>query len=201
MKLAEGLELQFEPGTDNAYSNGGPVILGLIIEKYTDMSYYDAVRKYVYGPAGMKHSDHYKANDSASGIAVGYMAGEDGLVSNSEDLGLMGSPAGGGYATANDLLKFSKAIEAGLLLDQATLDQIWTPYEELGPDFGYGYLWGTGKISGQRWVGHNGGAPGISADYHYYPESGVTVVVLANRDRIAQPVSDWLNQLVSQSGK
>ena len=156
--------LLFDPGQGNAYSNGGPVILGLIVEKYMDMSYYEAVRRFIYQPAGMKHSDHYQTADKAAGLAVGYFQGPDGLVGNSEQLGLMGSPAGGGYASANDLLLFSNALASGKLLDRDTLEQMWTPYAELGPDFGYGYLWGIGSLNDRRWVGHNGGSPGVSAD-------------------------------------
>ena len=193
--------LLFDPGQGNAYSNGGPVILGLIIEKYMDMSYYEAVRRFIYQPAGMKHSDHYQTTDKMAGLAIGYYQGPDGLASNSEQLGLMGSPAGGGYASANDLLQFSNALASGILLDRDTLDQIWTPYAELGPDFGYGYLWGIGSLNNRRWVGHNGGSPGVSADYRYYPESGFTVIVLANRDQIAAPVSDWLNELITRSAE
>ena len=191
--------LLFDPGQGNAYSNGGPVILGLIVEKYMDMSYYEAVRRFIYQPAGMKHSDHYQTADKVAGLAVGYFQGPDGLVGNSEQLGLMGSPAGGGYASANDLLLFSNALASGKLLDRDTLEQMWTPYAELGPDFGYGYLWGIGSLNDRRWVGHNGGSPGVSADYRYYPESGYTVIVLANRDQIAAPVSDWLNELITRS--
>lgn len=97
------------------------------------------------------------------------------------------------------MLSFSAAISSGALLEAKTLAQIWTPYAELGPDFGYGYLWGIGTLNGHRWVGHNGGSPGVSADYRYYPESGYTVIVLSNRDYIARPVSDWLNELVTLS--
>lgn len=191
--------LLFEPGQGNEYSNGGPVILGLIVEKYMKMSYYDAARQFIYKPAGMSHSDHYRTDDRSAGLAIGYYPGPDGLSSNSEQLGLMGSPAGGGYASANDMLSFSAAISSGALLEAKTLAQIWTPYAELGPDFGYGYLWGIGTLNGHRWVGHNGGSPGVSADYRYYPESGYTVIVLSNRDYIARPVSDWLNELVTLS--
>ena len=96
-------------------------------------------------------------------------------------------------------MQFSNALASGILLDRDTLDQIWTPYAELGPDFGYGYLWGIGSLNNHRWVGHNGGSPGVSADYRYYPGSGFTVIVLANRDQIAAPVSDWLNELITRS--
>ena len=48
-------------------------------------------------------------------------------------------------------------------------------------------------------MGHNGGAPGISADFRYYPDEDLTVVVLANYDSAAIRVSGWVNALVSGS--
>jgi len=37
-------------------------------------------------------------------------------------------------------------------------------------------------VGGQRVVGHNGGAPGISGQLDVYPDAGLTVAVLANYD-------------------
>ena len=40
--------LLFEPGTNGSYSNAGYLVLGLIIEEITDLSYFDYVkRKYL----------------------------------------------------------------------------------------------------------------------------------------------------------
>jgi N-acyl-D-amino-acid deacylase len=48
-----GQPLDFEPGARRAYSNFGYMILGLVIQKYTDNDYYDFVQKYVLTPNGI----------------------------------------------------------------------------------------------------------------------------------------------------
>src|SRR5687768_16809605 len=45
--------LGFEPGTSRRYSNAGYIVLGLVVEKLSGMSYYDYVKTNIYAPAGM----------------------------------------------------------------------------------------------------------------------------------------------------
>lgn len=187
--------LLFAPGTGMEYSNGGPVILGLIIEKLSGLDYYEYIRQNIYRPAGMAHSDHFRRDDERTGFAVGYLPdGKD----NFQDLGLRGSAAGGGYASARDLRAFSRALSEGRLLAPDQLETLWTPRTEAGP-VGYGYLFGVGDSAGHRWIGHNGGAPGISAEFLHYPEDGLVVVVLANQDNAAMAMSEWLRALLEAS--
>jgi CubicO group peptidase (beta-lactamase class C family) len=49
--------LAFDPGTQRAYSNGGYIVLGLILEKASGETYYDYVQNHIFAPAGMNHSD------------------------------------------------------------------------------------------------------------------------------------------------
>ncbi len=192
--------LAFEPGSSSQYSNGGPVILGLIIEKLSGMDYYDYVREHIYKPAGMHNSDHYLRDDAKAGFAVGYQRTPDGdLQDNFGFLGLRGSAAGGGYASANDLLALARALRDEKLLPRDRLEALWEPRHQQDDTMGYGYLFGTGRQNGMRWVGHNGGVPGISADFRYYPDHDITVVVLSNYDGAAMQVSGWVNALVSAS--
>lgn len=48
-----GQPLQFNPGAREAYSNIGALALGLVIEKYSGMSYIDFVRQEVFAPLGV----------------------------------------------------------------------------------------------------------------------------------------------------
>ncbi len=57
---------------------------------------------------------------------------------------------------------------------------------------------GTGVTNGKRWVGHNGGAPGVSADFRYFPDDGITVIVLGNQSGVAMGVSGWLVDLLTK---
>jgi CubicO group peptidase (beta-lactamase class C family) len=192
--------LVFEPGSDYQYSNGGPVVLGLIIEAVSGLDYYDYIREYVYAPAGMAHSGHYNKIETSSGKAIGYLnaeAGEDPvLISNFEDLGNIGSPAGGGYASANDLLGFATALYDGSLIDAGHREEMTTFKVEEAPGEGYAYLYADRRVNGRRYIGHNGGAPGINAEFSVFPDSAYVIVVLSNVDANATPVADQIRQWV-----
>lgn len=191
--------LLFRPGERMEYSNGGPVILGLVIEALSGRSYRDYVRQHIYRPAGMKHSDHFRRDDRTAGFALGYMRSEeDRWQDNERDLGLRGSAAGGGYASARDLHRFSRALSQQRLLSRQQLEVLWTPYTQPGP-IGYGYLFSVGNTAGKRWVGHNGGAPGISAEFMHHPDDGLVIIVLANQDHAAMPMREWLHALLEAS--
>lgn len=109
----------FEPGTDQRYSNAGFVVLGLVIERVSGESYYDYVRRHIYEPAGMTRTAHYAVDSLPPNTAVGYTRGGGGnpppnapLHPNTAMLPGRGSAAGGGYSTADDLLRFLAAIRA-----------------------------------------------------------------------------------------
>ena len=64
--------LDFEPGTDNQYSNGGFVVLGIIIERVSGESYFDFVRRHIFEPAGMNDTDSFEADEIIENLASGY---------------------------------------------------------------------------------------------------------------------------------
>lgn len=190
--------LLFEPGQGIEYSNGGPVILGLIIEALSGSDYYEYVREHIYQPAGMRNADHYRRDNLDAGFAAGYVMTDEGWRDNRQDLSVRGSAAGGGYASARDLHAFSRALMNERLLTRAQLDVLWEAHIQPGP-IGYGYLFSVGNTSGRRWIGHNGGAPGISAEFLYYPDDGLVIIVLANQDRAATAIREWLHAQVPAS--
>ena len=123
--------LLFEPGTDNRYSNGGYVVLGLIVEKASGMSYFDYVRENIYEPAGMENTDHLMADMPAENVASGYTRNWDGKEHPNEPRRnniytrpARGSSAGGGYSTADDLLKLVLALKADRLSAPETAEDV-----------------------------------------------------------------------------
>ena len=64
--------LLFEPGTSEAYSNGGYVLLGAIIEQVSGQSYHDYLRDHVFRPAGMRNTVPYDSRVAGTSAAVGY---------------------------------------------------------------------------------------------------------------------------------
>lgn len=168
--------LLFGPGEKRHYSNNGYVVLGKIIEVLSGQGYYDYIRENIYRPAGMGNSNHYELDIPVSNLAIGYT--KEGLKCSSQNvsrrnnmflIGIKGSPAGGGYSTVNDLLKFDKALHNHVLLSPKYTSTILLPANaEQGKE--------------PRVVTLAGGAPGVAAFYVKYFASGHTVIILSNYD-------------------
>ncbi|HMA35571.1 MAG TPA: serine hydrolase domain-containing protein [Chloroflexia bacterium] len=200
LPFVAGQPLAFPPGSQWAYSNAGYVVLGAIVETVAGQSYYDYVRRQIYAPAGMRDSDSYGRDEAIPNLARGYSKGQD----TADWLAGRGSPAGGGYATAGDLLQFSLALRGHRLLDAAmtaTLlaGKVATPLPTAPgqPGVQYAYGFGDQRVNGVRIVGHNGGGPGISAWFDMYPEQDLTFVVLGNCDEAARPVTRQARQILT----
>ncbi len=166
--------LQFEPGTNQRYSNAGYVILGLLIERLSGEDYYDYVRRHIFEPAGMTRTVSWTVDSLPPNTARGYTRGDQDappstpLRPNTTMLPGRGSSAGGGYATAHDLLRLLNALRAGTIPS--------------GPPAG---------------IGIAGGAPGLNAALEGDLPGGYDLIVLANLDppaaeRVARIVRGWL---------
>ena len=177
--------LEFEPGTSRRYSNGGYIVLGLLIEKVSGQDYYAYVREHIFRPTGMQNSDWYSVYETVANRATGYTRENRATSSSSERgdntrfLPARGSSAGGGFSTAGDLLKFSLALQSGALRI---------------PDFGQNE---GAKHSGFPGLGIAGGSPGVNAALEVESETGYTVIVLSNYDppsaeKVARQIRQWL---------
>ena len=174
LPLFADLPLEFEPGTSNKYSNGGYIVLGLIVENVSGVDYYSYVRENILKPCGMLASDWFARDAKVPNLAKGYtLEGGTGAgrVLNHATLPGRGSSAGGGYATAEDLLKYVLALKDKKLFL---------------PDTAAG-------------LGIAGGAPGINSIIEWDARTGNTVIVLTNFDpptagRTARQITSWLPQ-------
>jgi D-alanyl-D-alanine carboxypeptidase len=178
--------LAFEPGQRWQYSNAGYIVLGAIIERVTGQSYYDYVQQHIFKPARMTDTGFYPLAGDLPGAAIPYTNSdpkgtEEGTRHAAQRDELRGGPAGGGYSTVDDLLKFAIALRHHKLLSQQYTDIVTTG--KVDTPFGkYGYGFGDVNFNGVHSFGHNGGAPGISAQLDIYPDLGYTVVVMSNYD-------------------
>jgi CubicO group peptidase (beta-lactamase class C family) len=100
MELFQSDSLLFEPGTSEAYSNGGYVILGAIIEKVSGQSYHDYLRDHVFKPAGMNNTVPQDLRSDYANSAVGYTRQPGGAPQGDTRLAGAGSRPGYGQAQA-----------------------------------------------------------------------------------------------------
>jgi CubicO group peptidase (beta-lactamase class C family) len=109
-----------------------------------------------------------------------------------------GGPAGGGYSTVEDLLRFAEALRSHRLLDRTHTELVLAGKVETRMGEGkYAYGFFDEVVEGERIVGHGGGFPGISSQLDIYLNSGYTVAVMSNYDGGAQLVNSRIRELLS----
>ncbi len=198
--------LVLEPGKEFRYSNAGFIVLGAVIEKVSGQSYFDYVREHVYRPAGMTDTDAYEMDHDTPNLAIGYTreAGRSGKLAGGYKNNLFlhvvkGGPAGGGFSTVQDLLRFDVALRSHRLLDAKHTDLVLTGKVRARKDSEYAYGFSTETRGGTRIVGHGGGFPGINSALEMYLDKGYTVAVMSNYDPpAAQRVAGKLQQLITR---
>jgi CubicO group peptidase (beta-lactamase class C family) len=200
--------LAFRPGEKWGYSNAGFMVLGAIIEKVSGRSYFDYVREQVFRRAGMGDTDYYEADRVTPNLAAGYtkqnryLREADEWTSNIFLSPVKGGPAGGGYSTVEDLLRFDAALRAHKLLNPAHTDIVLRGKVEYRPNAKYAYGFANDIVQGERIVFHDGGANGVSAEFDMYPDLGYTVVVLSNFDHPAsRPVVRKAQELIARNSR
>ncbi|HYE57815.1 MAG TPA: serine hydrolase domain-containing protein, partial [Rhodothermales bacterium] len=188
----DNAQLDFAPGTSWGYSNTGFLLLGAIIEKVTGQSYYDYVQRNVYERAGMTATGAAPDGQLPSDLAVPYIEQAGGIFAGVRN-NPRGGPAGGGYTTAQDLLRFAEALRHHRLLGPAMTQTLLSPKPELNSEaYGYGFSIepaGEGTV-----VGHNGGSEGVLANLDLFLPSGFEAVVLLNQRPDTGPESNQTAQ-------
>jgi CubicO group peptidase (beta-lactamase class C family) len=181
--------LEFEPGSRFPYSNAGFMILGAVIEKVSGESYFDYIREHIYKPAGMTDTDAYEMDQDTPNLATGYtrenLLGQfvPGPRRNNLFLHVVkGGPAGGGFSTAEDLIRFAQALRAHKLLGPELTELVVAAKVDSFPGQKYGYGFAEEVVNKHRIVGHGGGFPGISSQLDIYSGLGYDVAVLSNYD-------------------
>ncbi len=178
LEMIKAMPLQFEPGTEQAYSNAGYVLLGGIIEAATGKSYYQNIRERIVEPLGMRHTVVDTDKARAPKRAIGYLKTMRGALENNEGILLVPTPAGGFVTTAEDLLLFMEAyFYTEKLVRAATLEL----------DEFYPFIQDVRKNGGAIPVA--GGFQGANAVVYNALRDHQTIIVLANMD---EPVAEQL---------
>lgn len=179
-----------EPGGEWSYSNAGFLLLGRIVENLSGQTYPEYVARHVFEPAGMSASGYDRVDEIVPGLAVGYY--REGAFAQAWKADWLrvpysASPAGGGYSTTSDLLRFAAALRGGKLLKSETLSKMFENGVPVGPGT---YAAGFGeRVSHDRHIrGHAGGIEGTDANLAIVWETGASVALTSNQG----PGQYWL---------
>lgn len=168
--------LDFEPGTQFSYTNSGYILLGMIIEKVTGLSYEDAVRKTILSPLKMTHTGfNYMALKSPyKTVPYSYISKtkqEKTQVWNSTLTG----PAGQIYSTVEDLYNYYIGLRDYKIVSKEAFKKATTPFLS-----GYGYGWFIDDLYGKKLINHGGNIEGSTSYFALLPEDDLCIILLNN---------------------
>lgn len=175
----------FTPGAQYRYSNTAYVLLGLIIEKYSGLSYPDYLAKHIFKPLKMKTTIAYiKGINEIKDRAYGYSKKQGTWVRKDQSSTSATLGDGGIYSNLKDLFKWHAALHSDKILPQ----RIWlTAFEQQsltnGTKIDYGFGWHLKKTStNQQVVFHTGSTTSFRNVIYWIPEEKLCVILLTNRN-------------------
>ena len=186
LPLFQNQQMKFNPGEKFHYNNAGYILLGLIIEKVTGVSFTDYVEEHIFKPARMDDSGYFSLDCLPANTALGYIYKEDGSwKTNNYSIPIKGGADGGAYVTAGNMAKLWQSLMNGKLVSKEMLATMTTPWIQSDNEtdwYGYG-MWiekAEDKIVKYHVMGYD---PGVSFASGYYPESEMIIVIPSNKER------------------
>lgn len=115
-------QLDYPPGSQFSYSNGGYVVLARVLEAAAGKSLRDLLAARVFGPLGMAHT---QVLDGSAPLPAERALGL-GLGGTLDDYALTTTGAGGISSTVGDLARWDSALSDDTLLNADLLAQVFT---------------------------------------------------------------------------
>lgn len=177
INFLRSLKPDFKPGTSWNYSNSGYVILGNIIQKAAGMTYWEAVRRYIFEPLKMNNTGFDFRVLKSRRKAVGY----DDLNDSTNQRAVITDssvPFGAGaiYSTVADLYKWHRALQTYSVVGKPIMDSAYEP----GMLHNYGFGWQVDSVYGRKMVSHSGSISGFGSNLARIPEDDICVALLNN---------------------
>jgi CubicO group peptidase (beta-lactamase class C family) len=197
LKIFQDDPLLFEPGTKYSYTTYGFNLLGAAVENVARTPFVDYLRANVFQPAGMQHIGPDDVYEIIPHRARGYRLSQSKQLENCSLADTSNKiPGGGLISTADDLVSFALALNAGKLVRPETRDLMFTRQKfSSGDSSTYGMGWQIAKFEDRKLVAHGGGQQGISTYLMLFPEEGLALSVMLNRE--AAPAGDIANKIAS----
>lgn len=182
--VAKEQKTYFAPGTSYRYSNGGYALLSLIVERVSGKRFADFLRENIFAPAGMKGTLAFEQGVSTvPNRAFGYSREGSGWKRTDQSLTSAVLGDGGVYSSVDDLALWMTALQQGSVLSSSSIELASLPSVRTDdPATAYGFGWRISLHNDNRMVWHTGESIGFRNALLRFPEKGLSVIVLTNRD-------------------
>jgi D-alanyl-D-alanine carboxypeptidase len=182
----------FVPGEKMQYSNTGYYLLGMVIEKVSDISYAEYLSKNIFEPAAMSHSQIDNSKQIIHGRVNGYTI-ENGVLKNAEYTSdTWAFSEGGVITTVEDLAKLDSCLYSETLLKKSSIEQLWTPTKLSNGSDGiigdngagkanhYGAGWFISDYKDHKVLLAGGNKPGFTCTFFRFPDEQLSIIILSN---------------------
>ncbi|MFD2920804.1 serine hydrolase [Terrimonas rubra] len=169
----------FSPNRGFSYCNTNFVLLSMIVEKVSGMSFPEYMKQHVFGPLQMLHTYVYTLADSNHATPSFKINREfwpdDHLEGTYGDKNI--------YSTPKDMLKFDQALYSGQLIRPTLMDSAFTPYSHEKPSIhNYGLGWRLLMLpNGKKVVYHFGRWHGFTPAFARLTDEKATIIILGNK--------------------
>ncbi len=190
--LKQQTKTRFVPGTRWEYSNSGYVLLGLVVQQRSGISFGDFLRQRIFQPLGMTATIVYeKGKNDVKHRAYGHTLTPSGWRETDQSSTSATRGDGGVYSSLEDLAKWDRALTEHTLLSGKEMQSAFTsatapngaPLQKLDGTLAplYGFGWFLDAYHGHRRDWHYGETVAFRTAIERFPDQHLTVIVLSNR--------------------
>jgi len=195
LRVLDGHEPKFAPGTDFSYCNSGFVVLALLAERASGVPYHDLVRDRVCEPAGMQDTQFLRSDELPARAALGYLSLDGVSRTNLLHLPVRGSGDGGIYSTVADFSSFWDALVDGKIVSKEMVVELVRPRSEVPHSRRYGLGFWLGADNDV--IALEGYDAGVSFRSVHDPVRRITYTVISNTSEGAWPLTRLLAEQLS----
>ncbi|MGB3260389.1 serine hydrolase domain-containing protein [Paenisporosarcina sp.] len=183
LPLFQNEPMKNPPGEIFRYNNSGYILLGLIVEQASGLSFTDYVQEHIFKKVGMFDSGYFAFDSLPEKTALGYIDHSNGTwKTNMYSLPAKGGSDGGAYVTVSDMARLWESLMNHQILSKEMTDRLLTAHVQTKENSFYGYgIWIDKEdvdIVKYHVMGYD---PGVSFHSAYYPEDSRIVVVCSNK--------------------
>jgi CubicO group peptidase (beta-lactamase class C family) len=177
----------FQPGDEYRYSNTGYMLLALIVEEISGISFQKFMQENFFDPLEMT-STYVNSPDGNNPTEMRAFSLKQDLLTGdyiSGDFhyqnGMYGD--GGIFSTTGDLFKFDRALKEGKLISTETLGQVYEQHPlNDGSTHEHGYSWSVLDMEEGPLAVHGGGWLDYSTWFARDLDNDLTIIQLCNRN-------------------
>ncbi len=183
-------ELDFKPGSRYSYSNAAFDILCDVIAKASGMTFEEYMQQNIFEPVGMVNSTFFKPDVPEALATQPHELGDDLSRVVSEVYPYNRKHAGSStlHSNVEDMLLWAEVnlnkgtINGKRIYLESSYDLLTTTQVQVNDRRSVGLSWFLSSMKDTKLIFHNGGDPGYSTFFGFFPETNSAVVLMVNID-------------------